>query len=146
MILKKCSRCNTEKAVDLFSYRDKKKGTRQPYCKGCRKTMDATIWSSDASFRARKIKRQQEYRTRNARFVLEYLEKSCCVDCGESDPIVLEFDHRDDKVSGICELMDNASISSLEIEMAKCDVRCANCHRRKTAKDFGYFRWLNKST
>jgi hypothetical protein len=25
-------------------------------------------------------------------------------------------------------------------ELQKCDVRCANCHRRKTARDFKWFK------
>jgi hypothetical protein len=25
-------------------------------------------------------------------------------------------------------------------ELSKCDVRCANCHRRRTARDFKWFR------
>jgi hypothetical protein len=63
------------------------------------------------------------------------------VDCGENDPVVLEFDHRDpeQKVETICGLLRNlADNHTLLTEIAKCDVRCANCHRRKTAKQFGW--------
>jgi hypothetical protein len=27
-------------------------------------------------------------------------------------------------------------------EIDKCDVRCANCHRRRTAADFGWWRHM----
>jgi len=64
-----------------------------------------------------------------------YLRDHPCVDCGISDPLVLEFDH----VSG----MKRASVSQLtrqalptktiDEEIGKCQVRCANCHRRRTA-------------
>jgi hypothetical protein len=30
----------------------------------------------------------------------------------------------------------------LKAEIAKCQVRCANCHRRRTAAQFGWWRSL----
>lgn len=67
-------------------------------------------------------------------FVKNYLLSHACVDCGESDPIVLEFDHvRGIKLSDIADMKwSYASIQKIQDEMAKCDVRCANCHRRIT--------------
>lgn len=67
--------------------------------------------------------------------VYEYLINHPCVDCGEPDPIVLEFDHRPGtiKLLSISDISSrNFSMKYLEDEIAKCDVRCANCHRRIT--------------
>lgn len=60
------------------------------------------------------------------------------------DPVVLEFDHRgaDDKIGSVANLIKNASWSVIENEIEKCDVVCANCHRRRSAKQFGYKRHL----
>jgi L-lysine 2,3-aminomutase len=80
---------------------------------------------------------------RNNAAVLAYLENHPCVDCGEADPIVLEFDHGDGggKVAAVCfGIQHGWSIAKLMTEIAKCDVRCANCHRRKTARERSYFR------
>ena len=88
-------------------------------------------------------KNNKKYFLRNRQFILDYLQSHPCVDCGESDPVVLEFDHRDpgDKRMCVTEAVRLSwSIKTLLVEIDKCDVRCANCHRRKTAKDFGYFR------
>lgn len=68
---------------------------------------------------------------------------SGCMDCGESDPIVLEFDHRDPstkkyKISDI--RRKKIKIEEFIIELDKCDVVCANCHRKRTAKQFGSWR------
>lgn len=64
-----------------------------------------------------------------------------CVDCGETDPVVLEFDHRSDKSDNIGSMLRHGtSTETMEREIAKCDVRCANCHRRKTAKQFGWWK------
>ena len=81
---------------------------------------------------------------RNAILVLEYLEAHPCVDCGEPDPIVLDFDHvRGGKTSSVSSMIDRAcAMDVIKTEIAKCDVRCANCHRRRTAKDRGWKRKL----
>ncbi len=55
-----------------------------------------------------------------------------CKDCGEKDPVVLQFDHaRGTKTDGVGRLM-NRPRAILKAELAKCDVRCANCHVRVT--------------
>ena len=74
-------------------------------------------------------------RTELRRMVLGHLLENPCVDCGESDPIVLEFDHRDPsgKSFNIGDGVARAyGTQRIKDEIAKCDVRCANCHRRKT--------------
>lgn len=61
-----------------------------------------------------------------------------CVDCGEKNPIVLEFDHKKDKVDCVGEIARrNGSLKAVKDEIAKCEVRCANCHRIKTAQSNG---------
>ena len=72
-------------------------------------------------------------------FIAEYKQKNPCVDCGEDDPVVLDLDHRDrsTKRFNIADCTSKASygMESLIAEIAKCDVRCANCHRRKTSRE-----------
>jgi hypothetical protein len=89
---------------------------------------------------ARIRQRRQEVTERNQRLVLEYLADHPCVDCGESDPIVLEFDHLRDKRANISALTRNGESWRLLEEIAKCEVRCANCHRRITAIRGGWYR------
>lgn len=58
-----------------------------------------------------------------------------CVDCGETNIKILEFDHIDPKTrtAWISHLMQ-ASDERLLSEIAKCAVRCGPCHRRRTRK------------
>lgn len=69
-------------------------------------------------------------------YVLDFLNKNSCVDCAESDPVVLEFDHvRGKKLHNISDMVRNAAtIRRIIAEIKKCEVRCANCHRRITVK------------
>lgn len=73
--------------------------------------------------------------------VFAYLIDHACVDCGETDPVVLDFDHLRDKVDNVSSLVVLRR-PWLEIlaEIAKCEVRCANCHARKTARGIGSYR------
>ena len=59
---------------------------------------------------------------------------SSCVDCGESNPIVLDFDHvHGDKSHNISDMVNGSyAISSIKDEIRKCEIRCSNCHRKKT--------------
>jgi len=67
---------------------------------------------------------------RKREWVDNYLRAHPCVDCGESDIVVLQFDHRDpaEKEGAVLHM---TSIKRMESEVAKCDVRCAHCHIRR---------------
>lgn len=80
-------------------------------------------------------------RNRNLLLVLAVLLGSSCADCGEKDLVVLEFDHvgpkRDSVVNLACQ---EYSVRALRQEIAQCEVRCANCHRRRTMRAGGGYR------
>lgn len=85
-------------------------------------------------------KRDTARREHNRAAVLAYLVEHPCVDCGEGDPRVLEFDHQGDKSANVSDMIQKGSLKTLLAEIAKCEVRCANCHRRKTAIDFNHYK------
>ncbi len=69
-----------------------------------------------------------------------YLEEHPCVDCGESNLIVLDFDHLRDKTDDVADMVAlGRPWSEIESEIAKCQVRCANCHARRTARRIGAY-------
>ena len=59
-----------------------------------------------------------------------------CIDCGESNPLVLDFDHvRGNKKMCISNMVRNSySIETIQKEIEKCEIRCSNCHRIVTHK------------
>ncbi|MCA1836724.1 MAG: hypothetical protein LC721_10535 [Actinobacteria bacterium] len=81
---------------------------------------------------AAKAKKGQ--RIKRTRRLLEFFATHPCVDCGEADPVVLEFDHLRDKSFEVTQGLEWRSWQRILNEIEKCDVVCANCHRRRTAK------------
>lgn len=55
-----------------------------------------------------------------------------CERCPESHPATLEFHRRDpSKKEFSVSKMFGRSVETVKREMAKCDVLCANCHRKE---------------
>lgn len=81
--------------------------------------------------------------------LLGYLAEHPCVDCGEADIVVLDFDHVDGEKS-----FDVSRAVPLRLawdnvlpEIKKCVIRCANCHRRKTFSNCKkYVRFRSRSS
>lgn len=85
---------------------------------------------------------QKRHREKIRALLFKYLSDESCIDCGEQDPIVLDFDHRDpkNKFKQISRMLSgHYSWKSVVQEIEKCDIRCANCHRRKTYVQLGYW-------
>ena len=77
---------------------------------------------------------------------IEHLKKHPCIDCGEDNVVVLDFDHMRDKRMSVPMLANRpCSLATLREEIEKCEIRCSNCHRIKTAKENGWFKLLNNS-
>lgn len=88
-------------------------------------------------------KYKEKYIDDRCRYVHEYLDTHPCIDCGEDDIVVLEFDHRDRSDKSFTIGLHRRLVRSMQElidEIVKCDIRCANCHRRKTAIEGGYRR------
>ncbi len=86
--------------------------------------------------KARSKVRNKSQKKKNRRFVAWVKSRSCCVDCGEDNPVVLDFDHVvGEKVMNISDMARTCySRDTLMDEIDKCEVRCSNCHRIVTAK------------
>jgi hypothetical protein len=82
------------------------------------------------------------HRRRTAQaFAYAVLEERGCVDCGERDVCVLDFDHVKDKTQSVMRLAwQEVGLKRLQAEIARCEMRCVNCHRRRTAGRAGYYR------
>lgn len=140
--MKTCSTCKEKKSLEEFHRNKSTSDGFAKCCKSCAKARDKKQYNKHTDERKIYLKEKSYLaRERNRQFLLDFLSEHACVDCGESDPIVLEFDHQGDKNNDVSRMAHcGCSIETLKKELSKCEIRCANCHRRKTARDFNWFR------
>ena len=82
-------------------------------------------------------------RQRGRDYVENYFATHSCADCGESDPVVLTFDHvRGTKRANVSDMVrDGLGLETIKAEIEKCDVVCYNCHSLRTQGHSGAYRW-----
>ena len=144
--MKTCSKCGEQLDASYF-YKDKRtKSGLYSKCITCQKQYMAKYHQDNKP----KIQKQyKKIRLVNKRkrqlFVLKYLQDHHCIDCGETDPIVLEFDHaRGKKIASISHMIAQTySEENIMREIEKCDVRCSNCHKRITAKLYDWYSYID---
>jgi hypothetical protein len=74
---------------------------------------------------------------------MEYLSSHPCVECGETDVRVLEFDHIEagTKIRAVTTMLARGSSWAVILkEISKCEVVCANHHRIRTYERMGSYR------
>ncbi len=138
-----CTKCGEFRPLSVFRVRQGK--IKQP-CKKCYLEYGRRHYQNNKQYYLDKAKRYNEaHRERIQRLFWAYLDEHLCVDCGNTDPRVLEFDHvRGEKAHNVSELKSlKFSWEAILKEIEKCDIRCANCHRIKTFKQFGWKKYWN---
>lgn len=133
-----CRKCRITKPIEGFPFINKEQGYRRFICNACRSIYNREHYKENKSAYVRKARDwRKARRIELKRVVWDYLSSHPCIDCRESDPVVLEFDHvAKNKEANVAVLVHDAvSVERLMEEIAKCEVRCANCHRRRHAKE-----------
>lgn len=133
MEMKKCSMCRQLKKLDEYSLCKRARDGRQHWCKKCCNKKRLEYYYKDPQSVRDNVKKHQK---RNKEFLKQYLSEHPCVDCGYSDIRALDFDHvRGVKLSEVTTMAAGAfSLEKIKNEIAKCEVRCANCHRIRHSK------------
>ena len=137
-----CARGETLPAAAFYQHPSRADGLSSQ-CRACHHEVQRRYYDRNAETeRLRTRRRVKRVRLRTRELVLQYLEAHPCVDCGEDDPVVLQFHHvrgtkRDNVGSLVC---DSYEWHVVEEEIAKCAVLCANCHSRRTAVSRGHYR------
>jgi hypothetical protein len=136
--VKRCVTCRRELDPDDFNRKRASPDGRQNVCRDCNRERARRYYAENRDRHLRVIRaRTIDARRRALAYVGLHLLSHPCVDCGERDLRVLDFDHRPEsgKTADVMRLVRNGhSIARIESEIARCDVRCRNCHARVTAE------------
>lgn len=149
-IMKKCTRCGEVKSPLEYFVRDKQTGRLHAQCKLCYKDYRQTYYKAhyekykDAYLKRANLRRRrlnQEFRAN----MTEYMSSRSCADCGENDIRVLELDHitPENKLFTISQAIKlGRSWNDVLAEIKKCRVLCANCHKKRTARQHNWYKAL----
>lgn len=136
--MKRCARCLAEKAVGDFNRNPRNSDGLHSYCRACQKA----YYRENAVRHKANVRRTSRARRQQAFDLIMTRFSEGCVDCGSTDIRVLEFDHvRGSKVDTVGNMVRRGrALSVIRAEIAKCDVRCRNCHAIVTITRRG-FSW-----
>ena len=137
--MKRCSNCIIWKSETEFA---KKRDGKQSFCKICQSSYQRDWYKRNRAehIKAAGIRNEKQIKLNQGR-LSEYLSQHPCVDCGEKDILVLQFDHvREIKRYEVCRML-SSSWERILSEINKCEVRCANCHIRRTNRNSYRVLW-----
>lgn len=140
-LVRTCRVCALVKPLGQFPYRSKKSGTRHWVCLACQRDV-TRAWYLRKVPNARQVNGYgTRAREKNADMVDQNLASHPCVDCGEVNTVLLDFDHLRDKSDDVASMIVNgAPWEAIAAEIEKCEVRCGNCHARRTARQLGSYK------
>lgn len=127
---KVCTKCNKLLCVDEFPWKRKANNQRSSWCLECHRAYAREHYAQNKDAYKKRARLAKDKSKKLAKiFLVEYLFAHPCIDCGESDILVLQFDHM---LSGNLHVSAlNHSVETISKELEKCEVRCANCHMRR---------------
>lgn len=136
-----CNSCNELKSDKDFFFRDKSKNKLHSQCKTCyvekrKANYKKHYHKYGDAYRQRAIDRKRIVKAGLRANMLEYLADKSCTICGISDIRVLDFDHVDPKTKEFSVAKGLSNLYTWDriiVEIGKCRILCANCHRIVTS-------------
>lgn len=133
--MKQRAQCRQSKDRTEFNRSAKNRDGLHSYCRDCQKAH----YRMNAARHGANVRRTTTARLSRMREILVMTMVTGCVDCGNTNIRVLEFDHvRGDKIESIGQMVRRGrAISLIKSEISKCEVRCRNCHAIATMTRLG---------
>lgn len=123
----KCRTCGIDKRVEDYHRSRRKSRPVQWDCKPCKKEHDRVRYTTDPRKKELNSRRKREFKDR----LDEIKSRQGCKYCDEKDPCCLDFHHINQSLK-VFEISRHGSMAwkSVVAEVEKCEVLCANCHRK----------------
>jgi hypothetical protein len=142
--MKICIRCKLEQPISNYTRRRVSKDGYNAACKSCTRKASKKHFVENREYYLSKAQRHRATNQKASReYTFNHLSNNPCSDCGEDDIIVLQFDHLNPKNKKNCVstlITDGYRLETVKAEIEKCQVLCANCHARKTAKQLSHWK------
>jgi hypothetical protein len=123
--VKRCGLCGEVKPLEAFHRRG---GSRQTWCKPCRRRYDAEYHRRRRELR---VAQARERRADQIEWFRALKENRPCAECGGVfHHAAMHWDHQPgfEKLSEVSSMVHRTSRSRILAEIAKCELVCANCH------------------
>lgn len=126
-----CNHCKRTLSIESFQFKDKANGIRRTKCAECQNEYSRSHYINNKEYY---LNRNRQQKKRNRQTVREYKENSPCTDCKGNFPYyVMEFDHREPELKSFnIGKTDWGNMRPINAELEKCDLVCANCHKKRT--------------
>lgn len=128
--MKICGKCKEEKPFSEFH---KKGDGYQSRCKPCNIASRVQYYRDNSE---KEKTRNEAWYIRHRHWYMSLKTDIPCVDCEQIfPPVAMQWDHKPgvDKVGDVSTLFRNGRSKQVILdEIAKCDLRCANCHAIRT--------------
>jgi len=128
--MKICSMCEKNKKLTDFNINKTKSSGYQSMCSDCNKEYQKKHYLEN---RDAYIKRKIDRRLAIREWFSEFKSVLKCEICGEDHPSTFDFHHIDPSIKEMTvskAVYEGYSISKIKKEIEKCQVFCANCHRK----------------
>ncbi|MBV9209829.1 MAG: hypothetical protein JOZ52_04330 [Acidobacteria bacterium] len=141
---KQCCRCKLIKDTSEFHRSAPRKDGLQAYCRSCKRAIDDEHYKTHPR---RNYERNRANMHRNRMWLYNFIKTKQCEweGCTVNDPDMLVLDHinPDEKRDHVSKMVHTPfSLKSIQEEVAKCRVLCANHHQKHTIQQFGYKKWV----
>ncbi len=137
--MKHCPRCKQDREEAEFGRNRTRPDGLQVQCRACIKLIHHDWYERNKGRHYGNVQRRRKpFADEISRHLLAYLKAHPCIDCGITNPLVLEFCPPQGKRLAFAALLTaETTWDTILPELEKCSVRCANCRRIKSAKQYG---------
>lgn len=147
--MKNCTVCGLEKTLSSFYFKNRTAGKLHSQCKDCytvkrKMFMEEHYLKYGDAYRKRARERKALIKKQRQDQLIEYLAGRGCEICEVDNILVLDFDHIDSrtkKFSIARAINEGYAWEEILREIKKCRILCSNCHRIRTAEQFGWRKW-----